>query len=295
MKKIPTVSVIVPFRNPDRRLLRRLLEALRRQTRSPEEIIMVDDGSRGNPGNEAQSFGAKLVRLGKGRSAAAARNEGIRYARGDILVFTDADCEPAADWVDTIASALADERAEVAAGGVLIETNTRFSVWAARLGFPAGGNLGFEKVWPVDSRGYTTTFAFCNCAIRRRVFERHGPLDEDIPGAGGEDTVFAARLVAGGVRIRYTRAALVVHAPCKGMGAFTRKHLDRGRGNYWIKRKVQRVAPFLGLRLWSTSNLLRTYWREPDLAVTLLLLFWAAFCQTVGFLAETIRMQRASR
>ena len=62
-------------------------------------MIVVDDGSR--PGIEAivdQFSGMRYVRQ-KHVGLSAARNQGAREARGDILAFTDDDCEPDPAWL----------------------------------------------------------------------------------------------------------------------------------------------------------------------------------------------------
>src|SRR4029450_8887571 len=91
----PRISLIVP--TYDRlRLLERCTTALRRQDlQAPYEIVIADDGS----GDGAAEFGAALaredprVRWVRGRHAgtSAAKNRGIRNARGDLLAFIDDD------------------------------------------------------------------------------------------------------------------------------------------------------------------------------------------------------------
>jgi glycosyltransferase involved in cell wall biosynthesis len=85
------VSCIVPVYNGER-FLAEALESILRQTRPPDEIIVVDDGSTDGTGRIANALGAP-VRCVRQENAgpAAARNLGIRLAGGDFLAFLDAD------------------------------------------------------------------------------------------------------------------------------------------------------------------------------------------------------------
>jgi len=87
----PRVSVVVPCFNAEP-YLRQALESVRAQTRSPLECLVVDDGSTDRSAEIAASFGppVRLLRQhNQGRAAAA--NRAIAEARGDLVMFLDAD------------------------------------------------------------------------------------------------------------------------------------------------------------------------------------------------------------
>jgi len=88
-----SVSVVIPTYNRAH-LIRRALASVVSQTRPQDEIIVVDDGSTDNTAEVVADFGAgvQFVRIPK-RGAGAARNEGIRRARGDLVAFLDSDDE----------------------------------------------------------------------------------------------------------------------------------------------------------------------------------------------------------
>ena len=70
--------------------LEEALVSIRSQSRSPDEVIVVDDGSSDDSAAVAASFGARVIsqpNLGDG----AARNTGLRAATGDVIAWLDAD------------------------------------------------------------------------------------------------------------------------------------------------------------------------------------------------------------
>jgi glycosyltransferase involved in cell wall biosynthesis len=96
----PLVSVIVPVHNDADRLAD-CLAALDRQTWPPDrlEIIVVDNGSSDDPAELADRFPRVRWEREPRPGSYAARNHGIRVARGDILAFTDSDCVPRPRWI----------------------------------------------------------------------------------------------------------------------------------------------------------------------------------------------------
>jgi glycosyltransferase involved in cell wall biosynthesis len=101
MSATPTairVSVVVCSLNGER-CLGRCLAALAVQTHEAHEVIVVDDGSSDATGSIAAAAGVRVVRHETPHGLSAARNAGIRVARGEIIAFTDDDCEPSPTWV----------------------------------------------------------------------------------------------------------------------------------------------------------------------------------------------------
>jgi 4,4'-diaponeurosporenoate glycosyltransferase len=114
---VSTITVVVPARDEALRLPR-LLAALGadESVSAAREIVVVDDGSRDGSGNAAREAGATVITTepppgwtGK----AWACWQGAAVARGEVLVFLDADTEPGTGFVDRLAAAAA------AAGGMV--------------------------------------------------------------------------------------------------------------------------------------------------------------------------------
>ena len=86
-----TVSVVIPCFNQGR-YLAAAVESVRRQTHQPLDTIVVDDGSTDETAAVAAQLGAVLLRQANS-GVSSARNTGLAAARGEFVVFLDADDE----------------------------------------------------------------------------------------------------------------------------------------------------------------------------------------------------------
>ncbi|MGN8048302.1 glycosyltransferase family 2 protein [Curtobacterium sp. 22159] len=111
---MPSVSVVVPVLD-DADHLRCCLDALAEQTRRPDEVIVVDNGSHDDSVAVAQAAGA-IVLTERVRGIARASARGYDRATGDVIVRLDADSVPPPDWVARAVRILED-RAAVAVTG----------------------------------------------------------------------------------------------------------------------------------------------------------------------------------
>ena len=97
MNKNPTVSVIIPTYNRAH-LIGRAIQSVLNQTYKDFELIIVDDGSTDNTEDIIKEFQKKDERIKyikheKNRGGSAARNTGIKNARGEYIAFQDSDDE----------------------------------------------------------------------------------------------------------------------------------------------------------------------------------------------------------
>jgi len=279
------ISVVMPAYNAEA-TVGQAIRSLGRQSVSPAEVLLVDDCSTDRTAAIAEECGATVIRTKTNSGPAAARNLGIKTARGEIIAFMDADCVADVGWCEAITANAHRHEEAVFMGRTQIPHSTFLGDCIAGLGFPAGGQLGFEKMWHVDENGLTNSISSCNFAAYRSVFEEHGYFDDTFPVPGGEDTEFAHRLTVSEVRIRFCPDMMVHHEPCTSLRTFCRRHVTRGRGNYHIRKRVGDVSGLLRLRLWSTWNMIRTYSTSIKLPVMLGLLASAFWLQQYGYVAE---------
>jgi glycosyltransferase involved in cell wall biosynthesis len=207
------ISVIVPHLNqPD--MLRRCLDALAAGARAPDEIIVVDNGSRALPtGICADHPGVQLLEE-RTPGPGPARNTGIAAATGDILAFIDADCIADPGWIAAIHTAFADASAEILGGDVRIASED-----------PARPTLieAYESIYAYRMDIYIRRDGFTgtgNLAVRRPVMEAVGPFG----GLGlAEDIDWGKRATRAGHDLRYVPAMRVYHPARPSFADLTRK------------------------------------------------------------------------
>lgn len=93
MSTTPAISVVIPAYNAEA-YLRRCVDSACAQTFRPQEIVLVNDGSTDGTALIAESYGDAVKHVFQENGGEpAARNTGVRRARGDWIAFLDADDE----------------------------------------------------------------------------------------------------------------------------------------------------------------------------------------------------------
>jgi cellulose synthase/poly-beta-1,6-N-acetylglucosamine synthase-like glycosyltransferase len=201
-------SVVVPAYNAVH-VLPRCLIALTRQSidRSEYEIIVADDGSTDATVSQAEQCltahpQARVLRAAHG-GPAAARNAGVRAARGDLVLFTDADCEPAPDWMECMVRAFDDPQVAGAKGVY----RTRQTSLVARF-VQQEYEDKYDRLAGRSSIDFVDTYS---AAYRRDVFLASGGFDVSFTTASVEDQELSFRLAAQGHRLVFVPEAIVDH------------------------------------------------------------------------------------
>jgi GT2 family glycosyltransferase len=228
-----TSLIIITLRRPE--LLRQTLEALARQTRPLDEIVVVDNGPDPETERVARDLGARYVPEPR-RGYGCARNRGLAEARGDILYFLDDDCVAEPDWADMLHDSLSSGRADLAGGS---RVSGRRGL-AARLEYLSTDGPVLSPGLPAGSARHLST---SNLIFRREVAERTGRFDESL--AMCEDRDFTARAAALGFRLRFEPAARVTHfSSVDRAGEYLRRmrHYGFGTSQYFAMRPEEPLA-----------------------------------------------------
>jgi len=203
------VSVIMPVYNGVPRICS-ALDSLIGQSypRDAYEVIVVDNASTDATPQLVRRYQRRypdlihLVDENEIQSSYAARNAGIRAAKGDVLAFVDADCVPASDWIAAGVAAL--EKRAAACGGGRIE----FTYKASR----PNVYEYFDSARKLDQRLYVEDVGFAataNFFARRELFEKYGLFRSDLISGG--DYEFGCRVTKAGEKMIYIPGAVVQH------------------------------------------------------------------------------------
>ncbi len=198
-------SVVIPAYNSEGSIAR-CLTALIDQTFATDdyEIIVVDDGSTDGSDAIIKSYPVRYI-WQENAGPASARNRGANEATGGVILFTDADCVPAPDWVEkSVAPFLADARVSAAKG---VYSGTLQNSLTARF-----CQVEFEERFELLKRAETIDMIDTYSAtFRRDIFIEAGGFDESFPVANNEDTDLSYRLAAAGHRLVFNPLAKVKH------------------------------------------------------------------------------------
>jgi glycosyltransferase involved in cell wall biosynthesis len=198
------LSVIIPVYN-GRGFLGQALQALASSCRSPDEVLVVDDGSTDGSGTLARAMGARVISQADGpKGPARARNLGAEQAVGDILVFLDADVVVHLDTLARIAVHFQEEP----------DLSALFGSYDADPLAPGHvsrfKNLLHHFTHQRSPREASTFWVGCG-AIRRDVFEALGGFFEGYGRPAVADIELGLRLKEAGGRILLDPEVLVTH------------------------------------------------------------------------------------
>ena len=197
----PFVSVIIPCRNEER-WIRQVLDALMRQTWPADrmEVLVVDNGSVDGSRDIITSYPVQLL-IEPEASAYKARNRAIVSAKGDFLLFLDADTVPVDHWVEELVCTSVEHHFHLV-GGRIENVVCRSSL--------ASGLLAQTRSAEVRRLALERTGRLSggNMLVTREAFDRFGLFSEGPSGGDGE---FSERANPQHRPVPYAERAVVRH------------------------------------------------------------------------------------
>lgn len=224
MSESPFVSVIVPVYN-DPEGIRECLESLTAQTYPEDryEVIVVDNDSTDNTPDVIREFPVQLEFEREIQGSYAARNTGIAAADGEILAFTDADCDPHLTWIEEGVARLIETDADLAAGQVSFSLSNDPSA-AAR--FDDRANIRNDKG---VIEGYAKT---ANLFVRSTVIDDIGTFPCELQSGG--DVYWTRTATERGFTLVYAAGAIVEHPPREFRELLTKQYrVGKGHVDLW--------------------------------------------------------------
>jgi glycosyltransferase involved in cell wall biosynthesis len=201
----PFVSVIIPVYNDAHRLAL-CLTALSSQTypKSCYEVIVVDNGSLDNLEMVQRAFKNILFLKENRPGSYCARNRGIEAAKGEVLSFTDSDCIPAANWIESgVRKLLSSPKCGLVAGRIKLYFKDPKKQTPVEV---------YESIHAFDQKNMVENYhhgATANLFTYRQVIDDVGLFNADLKSGG--DVEWGKRVFAHGYQQIYADDACVMH------------------------------------------------------------------------------------
>ena len=196
--------MVVPAYNAQRTICL-CLEGLINQTISPEayEIIVVDDDSNDGTREIIEKHGKVQLLRQPHRGPAAARNYGAQNASGEIILFIDADCVPANDWIERMIAPFG-EMEIVGVKGTYLSHQTSLIARFVQIEYE-------DKYKRMRRDKYIDFIDTYSAGYRRDIFLENDGFDTRFSVASVEDQEFSFRLAEQGYKMLFVPEAHVSH------------------------------------------------------------------------------------
>ena len=231
------MSVIVPFAG-DADDARDLLTGLARLELLPgDEILIGDNAPGGAVGSLPLPPKTRAVIAAAEASSYHARNAAAAEACGDWLLFTDADCKPLPDLLNSFFSEPIANDVGAVGGAVVPEETPAEGTLAARW---AASREILNQQRSLLGPG-PPALATANLLVRRKAYDSVGGFLEGV--RSGADFEFCWRLADAGWKLDYVRDAAVEHRHRESVSAIARQMRRYGAGNAWQERRRPGSSP----------------------------------------------------
>lgn len=230
---LPKVSVVIPIYNGEPEISE-LISCLQAQTYPTQlvEYLLVDNNSSDRTlsllKTSAENSPITIRPLSENhiQSSYAARNKGIKAARGEIIAFTDADCRPQPGWLEAL---------------IVPFVNSDVAIVAGEIAALPGKSLLEEHAERQEtlSQKHTLAHKFCpygqtaNLAIRREALVRAGLFRPHLTTGGDADICW--RILKENIgRLEFVPSALVQHRHRSTIKELARQWRRYGRSNRYL-------------------------------------------------------------
>lgn len=256
------VAAVIPHWNR-RDLLAILLENIKRQTRSFDQVIVADNGSTDDSASVAEHLGARVLRLGRNLGFAAAVNRAIQAADSDWIAILNNDATLEPDWLAILLEQAQRENAPFATGKVLCQSapgvidGTFDEISRGACACRCGAGKPDSAIWNQSRRIHIAPMTAA--LFSRGLFEEVGLLDEQFQSYL-EDVDFGLRCAVAGRQGIYVPQAIAYHSGSATSGKWHKNTVRLiSRNQVWLARKHFREQPLLpivvGQFLWGVLAL----------------------------------------
>lgn len=274
----PFVSIIVPtYKDWDK--LKICLDALNDQSypNNKFEVVVVNNDSNNPPPYKINNLNIKLINE-KSVGSYAARNAGIKIAKGDIFAFTDSDCIPSKDWLrEGIKKIISNKQNSIVAGQINIfpKINNNPNIFEL-----------FSLEFELDQFSYVKNkrFATANVFIKRKVIENLGSFNSSIKS--GADFELASRAEKKNFSILYCKDSIVLHPARSTFKELNDKAKRKIGGNLDLNKSILKsllsICKSLAISICGLIKLKLTLFNKFKLLIVIVIYFFCKFFEIMN-------------
>lgn len=220
-----TISLVVPTHNR-MKSLKRLLKSISKLKKKPNEVIIVNDGSKDNTSKYLDKwksidhwFLPIVFNNPKSIGPGAARNIGIQLASCDLIGFTDDDCILHSNWISAILNSKFWNNEEIMGIGG--------KVFPIKKGI-ISDYFTFHRI--LEPPRYNQYLVTANACYYKEALELVGGFDENHQYPGGEDNALSFKLAKKGFKFGYEKKMKVWHDYRTSLHSFIQTFYRYGKG-----------------------------------------------------------------
>lgn len=171
------ISILIPVRNEEKSIEACILSCLS-QTRTPDEIVVVNDNSDDRTLKILRSFKKKIkvinLSVATGNKSYV-QEEGLKYVKGDIVITTDGDTILDRDFVKNISLEFKD-RNVMACAGYVKSLKQNWLTASREIEYLMGQEVHKQAQSHIDA---LFVIPGCAAAYRTKIFKKHISIDHD--------------------------------------------------------------------------------------------------------------------
>ena len=236
-KFVAKISLITTVLNEEK-TIDTFLDSVAAQTLKPDEVIIVDGGSKDWTVEKMQRRGVSDINLKifvePNANRSQGRNLGIKKATGDIMAITDAGCILDKDWLMEITKPFNDPKVEVVAGYYRGLAKTVFEKCVIPFCLVMPDKVNPDKFYPASR----------SMAIRKAAFWQAGGFPEEF--SDNEDYVFAHKLAENSIKTFFVQKAIVNWLPRSNLTSFWTMIYRFAKGDAKAGLRKLKVATIFG-------------------------------------------------
>jgi glycosyltransferase involved in cell wall biosynthesis len=281
-------TVIIPtFEDWDR--LNICLDCLVEQSADPalfEVIVANNNATPQVPAYVRLPSNTRVIHVPKPGSFAA-RNAAIHEARGDVLFFTDSDCQPDRRWIEAGLAAISHLGPHGRIAG-MVEIFSKGEHWT---GPELYDRITYLLQEEYSGEGWCAT---ANLIVRRAAFDLVGPFNDDLSGTG--DREWNERASAQGCEIEFSPIALIRHPARASFAELAKKYRRMSGGHHQeeLRGRYRKIGLLGHLSILTPDQVHRTM-AYPGLSDRQRLqIMWISFRLNLVWFAEIFRLRHLS-